>query len=104
MGVLRRLRRQRIRVVVCRASGLCSWIDGWLELFDCHLNLVLREAREECIGVPRGNGTSSSRLAAQGYNQATARWRCRSLAQVLLNGEDVVSLGTSPSDAGSIRG
>ena len=79
LGHLWTLRRQLVRVVVHRGVGLRGWVEGRLQVYDKHLNMVLREATETYV---RASGAC-----------ADARWRRRTVGQLLIRGSCVVSIG-----------
>ena len=87
---IRRLLHKRVRVVVLRGreKPLCGWVDGTLELFDPRLNVVLRRAIEHFVEL---EPTSCS-----GDAQHAVLWRKRSVPQLLLRGDCVVSIRILP--------
>jgi len=62
-------------------------ITGRLELFDHHLNLVLRDVHEEFVVEPP-EGEADGTFAV---------WRARHVAQMLLRGDSVLSVSAMPA-------
>ena len=106
LAVLWALRKQHVRVLVHRGDGLRGIVEGRLQVYDKHLNLVLRNATEHflhcTVAASTGVASSSSSGGGSGANgapgssAATASWRRRSVAQLLIRGDGVVSVCKRP--------
>jgi len=93
--MLRKLRQRRVRVIVSREDGVRGMMEGRLELYDAHLNLVLRDVREEFVELSLGGAGATCASSGGG---APCVWRSRRLAHVLLRGDSVVSVSTLPAE------
>ena len=95
-GMLRKLRQRRVRVIVSREDGVRGWMEGRLELYDAHLNLVLRDVREEFVELSQVDAGAT--CASGSVGGAPCVWRSRRLAQLLLRGDSVVSVSALPAE------
>ncbi len=68
---LREMRRQRVRVVVRRQYGLRGCVEGKLELFDRHWNMVLTRARERWVQLEWADDADDG-AAGEGASAAAA--------------------------------
>jgi len=93
--MLRKLRQRRVRVIVSREDGVRGMMEGRLELYDAHLNLVLRDVREEFVELSLGGAGATCASSGGG---APCVWRSRRLAHVLLRGDSVVSVSALPAE------
>jgi small nuclear ribonucleoprotein (snRNP)-like protein len=102
MSLLRSLAHQRVRVVVNGNDGLRGWMEGKLELADPQLNLVLRNVTEHYMHCE-----SERRVDGSGEEGGGTTWRSRSVGQILLRGDSVVSVcalaSTTPESRANFR-
>jgi small nuclear ribonucleoprotein (snRNP)-like protein len=89
MSVLRRLlsERRRARVVIRRSHSVRGHCDGFIRAFDKHMNMVLLDVSERF-----------SRLEWRGRERVEV-WRTRHARQLLLRGDNVVSVYAAPLSA-----
>jgi small nuclear ribonucleoprotein (snRNP)-like protein len=119
LSVLKALRRQRVRVVVRRQFGLRGVVEGQLEVFDRHWNLVLTQVVERWVQLEyteaaEGGGAGASEAGGAGSrdrasaeradsagsvaaappasSDTVGEWRQRSSPQVLVRGDCIVSV------------
>jgi len=90
VGMLRALKRQRVRVVIRRQFGLRSLCEGELQLFDRHFNLVLLHATESAVMLQPPHSSSTD-----GESWPHAMWERRAIGQILVRGDCVVSVSAA---------
>ena len=92
LSLLRKLRHRRVRIVALRPHGAIGWIEGRLELFDRHLNLVVRHVTERYLESSEGDAEAQGGGRQDTRQPPRSGWQRRSSPLVLLRGESVVSV------------
>lgn len=102
LGILRKWKHQRVRVLIRRKHGLRGWYEGRLQLFDKHWNMLLLEVTEHSVEIRsdfwphlRVDALEPPLNAAEGL-ESLACWKQQHIKQLFLSGDSIISLCPLP--------